>query len=112
MFSYDETPLLITPRAPMFQPTLKNNALGKKIQSALNLGPSQRTLIFFQSALIWDILTHFEKKQTNRKSNFTWLALFVLFKDFKYNFENVSISSNVLFTILAIVRSFVLDLKK
>ena len=59
----------------------------KCFQSALNLGPSQRTLNFFfifQSALIWGILTHFEKK--NRKSYFVWLTLFFLFKNFKYNY--------------------------
>ena len=34
----------------------------KFFQSVLNLGPSQRTLkFFFHSALIWGILTHFEK---------------------------------------------------
>ena len=40
----------------------------KLFQSALNLGLSQRTLkknIFFQNALIWGILTHFEKKIEN-----------------------------------------------
>ena len=42
----------------MLQRTLKNYQLWKKIQSALN----QRTLIFFQPALISAILTHFEKE--------------------------------------------------
>ena len=64
----------------LLQRTLKNFALCKIFQSALNLGPSQRTLkkiFFFQSALISFILTHFEKY---RKSNFAWFALFLLFK--------------------------------
>ena len=47
----------------------KLRTLKKKFQSALNLGRSQRTLkkkiFFFQSALIWGILKHFEKKIEN-----------------------------------------------
>lgn len=48
MFPLDITPLL--------QRTLK-----KKISSALNFGPSRRTLNKKLSALVWPILKHFEK---------------------------------------------------
>ena len=49
-------------------------------------------------------------KKQPRKSKFAWLALFYLFKII--NFQNASVSSNMLLTILSIVCSFVMSLKK
>ena len=87
----------------------------KKFQSALNLGPSQRTLkkkYFFQSALIWGILTHF-KKNPEKHILHGWLFFYCLkISNISINFENASISSYVLLTILSTVRSFVMGLKK
>ena len=86
----------------------------KCYQSALNFGPSQRTLnIFFQNTLIWGILTHFDKKNPWKYFLHCWLYFSCLkISNIIIYFENASISSNVLLTILSIVRSFVMGLKK
>ena len=60
--------LLLALRHVCYNALWKITHFEKFFQSALNLGPSQRTLkkkIFFQSALISAILTHFEKKEDN-----------------------------------------------
>ena len=54
----------------VLQRNLKNYALCKKFEGALNLGPGQRIWQkkkFFQSALISVILTHFEKNSRKFK---------------------------------------------
>ena len=79
-------------------------------QSALNFETKSTHFLFcFQSAVIWVILPHFEKIS----SDFAWLSLFFLIKNFKDNYSlwNESISTNILSTILTIVRSFVRFLK-
>ena len=66
----------VPPRAPMLQPTLKNNALWKKNSKCVELGTKSTHFDFFQSALIWGILTHFEKnKQTENQILHGWLYL-------------------------------------
>ena len=73
----------------MLQRTFKNYALWKFFSKCVKFGTQsthfEKKVFFFQSALISAILTHFEKKK--RKSNFAWLALFLLFKNFKDNYE-------------------------
>ena len=65
----------------------------------------------FQSALIWGILTHFEKNIENHIL-YGWLYFSCLkISNIIINLENASISSNVLMTILSIVRSIVMGLK-
>ena len=82
----------------MLQRTLKKN--------------KERKIFFFQSALIWGILTHFDKKPENHILH-DWLYFSYLeISNIIINFENASISSNVLLTILSIVRLFVMGLKK
>ena len=86
------------------------NALWKN----LNLGPSQPTFkknIFYQSALTWGILTHFEKITPNIIFCMAG-SISLLLSNIIINFENASISSNMLLTILSIVHSFVMGLKK
>ena len=97
---------------PLLQRTLKNYALWKKFSKCVKFGTeSTHTLFFFQSALIWDILTHFEKKIENHIL-YGWLYFSCLkISNIIIYLENASISSNVLLTILSIVRSIVMGLK-
>ena len=72
-------------------------------QSALNLGPSQRTLKYMSRTL---------KKKIKNHILHGWLYFSCLkILNIIINLENVSISSNVLLKILSIVRSFVMGLK-
>ena len=65
-----------------------------------------------QNSLILGILTHFAKNPENHNLQ-GWLYFSCLqISNLINNFENASISSNVLLTILSIVRSFVMGLKK
>ena len=71
----------------VLQRTLKNYALWKNFSKCVKFGTKSTQFekkIFFQSALIRGILTHFEKKPP--KNIFALQALFFLFKNFKYNY--------------------------
>ena len=95
MYRYNEFIRVQSPRTSfwqLLQRTLKNYALWKFFQSTLNLGPSQRTLkknILFSKCVI---MSHIN-------------ALILIY------LKNASISSNVLLSILSIVRSIVMGLK-
>ena len=85
----------------------KLGSLKNFFKGALNLGPSQRTEFFFQSALISAILTHFVKIS---KIKFCIGSLYFSFfqRQLLILKTNQSLQMlNVLSTILLIVRSFV-----
>ena len=92
----------------------KLRTLKKKLK-CVKFGNSQRTLkknIFFQSALIWGILTHFEKNPKNHILHGRLYLSYLEISNIIIKFENTSISSNALLTIRSICCSFVMGLKK
>ena len=94
----DSEVLYVKNKLQLWQRTLKDYAFWKKNRSALNLGPSQRTLKKINSKCI--NIGHINANEKSSKKEILHALLYLSsFKILKYiiNFESESISSNALY---------------